>query len=323
MIEKDSDRVSHSSFDSSTPFRKSNVFETPLRGLSQASRAIIRGSTLLLASLCALSAIPSHAVTVASNLKLSLSVNGGTAILSWTGTPGVLYQVEGAPTLGADWQAIGSPTTDFAVTNVLIAPAQLYRVGIFTNTTQYVANAVKNAGDKAPPLVPTGLMASAASCSQVNLSWNASTDQGTKAGGTTYTSALKGYNIYRGGVFLKQALAPATTTTDTSVAGSTTYSYSVLAIDNAGNSSALSSAVSVTTPACSSCTATITASSSPSGAGTISGGGAVNCGSGVSVTASAGRALFSAAWENGNLGVSLIRPDNVEISTTNAPIISE
>ena len=80
------------------------------------------------------------------------------------------------------------------------------------------------------PTVPAGLTATAASCSQINLSWTASTDTGG--------SGLKGYNVYRNGVFLKQVLAPATSTSDTGLTASASYSYTVLAIDNANNASA-------------------------------------------------------------------------------------
>jgi hypothetical protein len=94
--------------------------------------------------------------------------------------------------------------------------------------------------DTTPPSVPTGVSATAASCSQINLAWNASTD----AGG----SGVKGYNVYRGGVFLKQV--PGFSTSDTGLAGSTLYSYSIAAVDNAGNESAKSVIVSTPTPAC-------------------------------------------------------------------------
>src|SRR5437660_3634041 len=85
------------------------------------------GSKLLLTVLCALGAFQVRAVTdLASNL--SLSIKGGTAVLRWSGTPGILYQAEGTTSLGSSWQAIGSPTTDFAVTNLLTSPVQMYRV---------------------------------------------------------------------------------------------------------------------------------------------------------------------------------------------------
>jgi len=82
------------------------------------------------------------------------------------------------------------------------------------------------------------LTVAAASCSQINLSWAASTDTGG--------SGLSGYYIYRGGVFLKQVAG--TSTSDASLAASTSYSYAVSAVDNAGNESARTTG-SATTPA--------------------------------------------------------------------------
>jgi hypothetical protein len=43
---------------------------------------------------------------------------------------------------------VGVPTTNFTVSTLVSEPSQLFRVGIFTNTTEFVANASKNAGDK-------------------------------------------------------------------------------------------------------------------------------------------------------------------------------
>ena len=90
--------------------------------------------------------------------------------------------------------------------------------------------------------MPTGVTAAAAACSQINLTWLASTDTGG--------SGLKGYNVYRNGVYLKQVLTPATSSSDSSLAASTVYSYAVIAMDNAGNASAMSTTTSTNTPGC-------------------------------------------------------------------------
>ena len=92
--------------------------------------------------------------------------------------------------------------------------------------------------DTIAPSVPTGLSGTAVSSAQINLSWTASVDTGG--------SGLAGYYLYRNGSLL-------TTTTATAygnagLAGSTTYTYSVAAYDNAGNVSAQSGPISVTTP---------------------------------------------------------------------------
>src|SRR5947209_12254114 len=100
--------------------------------------------------------------------------------------------------------------------------------------------------DLIPPLPPTGRTATVASCGQVDLSWNAATDE---AGG----SGLKAYIIDRNdGTIAEVAIgAVPTTFSDTNyVRSSTTLTYTVVAQDNAGNKSLPSGAFVVTTPAC-------------------------------------------------------------------------
>src|SRR5439155_17437934 len=111
-----------------------------------------------------------------------------------------------------------------------------------TTTTRPPTTTTTTLGDTVSPSVPTALSASAPSCSQINLGWNPSTDSGG--------SGLKGYNVYRNSVFVKQVLAPGTTTSDPGMAASTVYTYNVAAIDNAGNTSGMSVAASTNTPAC-------------------------------------------------------------------------
>src|SRR5207245_2277868 len=93
--------------------------------------------------------------------------------------------------------------------------------------------------DTTAPSVPTGLTASAASCSQINLSWNASTDTGG--------SGLGGYQVYRNGSFLKTVTT--TSTRDTGLSPATSSSDTVLADDDAANYSAQRAAAGATTSA--------------------------------------------------------------------------
>jgi chitodextrinase len=93
--------------------------------------------------------------------------------------------------------------------------------------------------DTAPPTVPNGLAASASSSiPRVNLSWNASSDN----------VRVTGYTVYRNGTVLASVSGSTLSYADNSVASLTTYSYTVDAYDAAGNHSARSSTVSVTTP---------------------------------------------------------------------------
>jgi fibronectin type 3 domain-containing protein len=97
-----------------------------------------------------------------------------------------------------------------------------------------------NNADTTPPNAPTGLTANAANATTVNLTWNAATDSGINA-----TGVVK-YNVLRNGVVIAQ---PTTTTyADTNRAANTTYSYTVQAVDGAGNTSANSNTATATTP---------------------------------------------------------------------------
>jgi chitodextrinase len=89
--------------------------------------------------------------------------------------------------------------------------------------------------DVTPPSVPTNLNGAAGSSSHVILTWTASTDD---VGVTAYT-------VYRDGVAIGTTASPAYD--DTGLSAATLYSYSVAAADAAGNASALSAAVDVTT----------------------------------------------------------------------------
>jgi chitodextrinase len=91
-----------------------------------------------------------------------------------------------------------------------------------------------------PPTVPAGLTASSVAASQVVLSWYASSDS---------CSAVAGYRIYRNGAQIGTSSSAGFT--DSSVAGGTTYTYTVAAYDSLGtpNVSAQSAGLSVTTPA--------------------------------------------------------------------------
>jgi chitodextrinase len=89
--------------------------------------------------------------------------------------------------------------------------------------------------DTTAPTVPANLTATAASTTQINLSWTASTD----AVGVT------GYTVYRGGSPLKNVTG--TSTTDAALSPGTQYCYAVAAYDAAGNTSAASTPLACAT----------------------------------------------------------------------------
>lgn len=95
--------------------------------------------------------------------------------------------------------------------------------------------------DTSPPTVPQGLSATPVSSTQIDLSWNASTDVG---GGI-----VAGYKVFRNNVLVMSVAG--TSYSDTGLTANTAYSYKVSAFDDAApaNESAQSSAVNATTPA--------------------------------------------------------------------------
>ncbi|WP_255306546.1 cellulase family glycosylhydrolase [Streptomyces sp. Wb2n-11] len=91
--------------------------------------------------------------------------------------------------------------------------------------------------DTQAPTAPTGLTSTAKTATSLALSWTASTDN----------TRVTGYDVYRGTTKVNAAPVTGTTYTDTGLSPSTAYSYTVRARDAAGNVSAPSAALSVTT----------------------------------------------------------------------------
>lgn len=93
--------------------------------------------------------------------------------------------------------------------------------------------------DTTPPTAPTNLAATPVGSGQIDLSWSAATDN----------VGVVGYDISRDGAFLASVSGSSLAFSDTTVAPSTTYSYTVTAGDLAGNTSSPSAPASATTPA--------------------------------------------------------------------------
>src|SRR5258708_27315560 len=98
--------------------------------------------------------------------------------------------------------------------------------------------------DPTPPTAPTNLTATAASASQINLAWIASTDN----------VGVTGYMVERcqGAAcsnFAQISTPTGITFNDTGLTASTSYSYRVRATDAAGNLSTYSSTGTASTPA--------------------------------------------------------------------------
>ncbi|MEO8233943.1 MAG: M4 family metallopeptidase [Flavobacterium sp.] len=129
-----------------------------------------------------------------------------------------------------------------ARTGAIQAATDLYGAGsaevIATTNAWYavgVGAAYAGSADTVAPSIPSSLAASGTTSSSTNLSWTASTDN----------VAVTGYNVYNGATLATTVTG--TTATVSGLTGSTTYTFTVKAKDAAGNLSAASNAVSVTT----------------------------------------------------------------------------
>lgn len=183
---------------------------------------------------------PVGGVNAPSNLVAAAS--GSQVNLSWTdnATNETGYSVQRS-TDGITWTQIaqlGANAVSHADATVVLGGTYYYRVQAFNATTS--SNFSNQAWATLPPTAPTGLAASAASSTRINLSW------GNVSGET-------GYKIERSvnGVNWTQVGTTGTDVTsfqDTTVSANTTYQYRVRAT-NAGGDSAFSNLASATTPA--------------------------------------------------------------------------
>ncbi len=152
-----------------------------------------------------------------------------------------------AATGGATTRVITTPDLDIMQDRIVSATGSYSATASLTGASAWVMQIVAlRAGsgappppDTAPPSQPAGLTATAASPSQVNLSWTASTDN----------VGVTGYRVFRDSVQVGTTTAPTTTFADTGLTAATAYTYNVAAVDAAGNVSNLSAAATATTTA--------------------------------------------------------------------------
>jgi chitodextrinase len=132
--------------------------------------------------------------------------------------------------------ATASPDTSYSYTVVAVDAA-----GNVSAASAAATVSTTGAPDGTPPSQPGNLTATAASSSQVNLTWSASSDN----------IGVTGYHVYRNGTQLQtptppDATPPTAYTDDTAQPG-TAYTYQVSAVDAAGNESTRAGAT-VSTP---------------------------------------------------------------------------
>ena len=157
------------------------------------------------------------------------------------GTPVTLaWSVSGATSVNID-HAVGDVTNR---SSIAVSPAQTTTYALTASnssgsSTAVVAVTVSSGADLQPPTIPTLLSATVISATEVDLTWTASNDN----------FGVAGYQITRNGAAIASIPGAALTYADTTGSATTTYSYTVNAYDAAGNHSALSNALQVTTAA--------------------------------------------------------------------------
>ncbi|WP_235518338.1 cellulase family glycosylhydrolase [Cellulomonas sp. Leaf334] len=190
------------------------------------------------------------ATTTSIPLTWSASTDAGSGVAG--------YQVYLGSTL------VGSTTsTSLTVTGLVADTAYQFSVrakdvagNVSAASTAVTARTAAGTGtDTVAPSVPTGLEAGTGSTTSIPLRWTASTDN---SGG----SGVAGYDVYRAGTLVGSTTTPSFTATGLSAG--TSYVFTVVAKDIAGNRSAASSALTAyTAPDVStgSCAVTYTANS--------------------------------------------------------------
>jgi chitodextrinase len=121
------------------------------------------------------------------------------------------------------------------------AGAQDATATLGASTDWYAVTAVflpASVGDTTAPTTPTGLHTTSVASTSVGLVWSASTDN----------VGVRGYTVYRNGVALATTAPTTTSYNDQTVVPGPTYTYTVDAFDAAGNHSAPSAGLPVTTP---------------------------------------------------------------------------
>jgi len=174
----------------------------------------------------------------------NITTNG--ALISWTTQEPSDTQIEYGTTTayGSSTAIVSTLVTAHSQSLTGLLPATLYHYRVRSRDAAGNLAVSSNASfttatppDTTAPSVPTALTAAAVSSSQINLTWNASTDN----------VGVAGYRIFRNGLQIGTTTLPSFS--NTGLTPSTTYSYTVAAYDAAGNASAQSVAVSVATPA--------------------------------------------------------------------------
>jgi hypothetical protein len=181
--------------------------------------------------------------------KYTIANGTSSGITAWT----VAFDLPAGLTMGSYWDALVSTNGQHVTAtnrnyNGSVAAGASVSFGFLVNggsgvptgcTVNGASCATGGGGgsDTTPPSAPGSLRGTGTTASSAGLAWNASTDN----------VGVTGYNVYNGSTL--DSTVTGTSATVSGLAASTTYTFTVKAVDAAGNLSAASNALSVTTSA--------------------------------------------------------------------------
>lgn len=207
------------------------------------------GSNTITSAMSTAASATTGAVPPTAPANLTASASGAAIKLTWTASTDDVgisgYTLQRCQGSGcSSFSQLTTAVTAITYTDSVVSQAVSYSYRVLaTNTASeqspWSNTATATAPVTTPPNAPSGLAASPASWSTVNLSWTAATDA---IAGVTVT----GYKIYRNGSAI--GTAGGTGYADSTTVPNTTYSYTVSAYDAWSNYSAQSTAASATTP---------------------------------------------------------------------------
>jgi len=219
--------------------------------------------------------LPVSGATISGTSTVTSSASDpetGVSFVDYSLDSTLLPHSTGSPNFALAWD-----TTKFA-NGIHTLKATAYNGVNNTASTTILVNIQNGTGtgttDTTSPSTPTGVTGTAVSSTQINLSWSPSTDN----------VGVAGYRVFRSGI--QAGAVTGTSFADTNLSASTAYVYTVAAYDAAGNVSAQSVGVTVTTQALADTTAPVTSISSPLAGATVNGtvGVSVSASDNVAVT---------------------------------------
>lgn|GEM_PF-2381464 len=197
--------------------------------------------------------VPGAPAVPSAPTGLTASPGNGQAALSWS--PNSESNLAGYNVYRGGTKLNSTLLTSPSYTATGLTNGTSYSFQVAAVNTNGVQSALSSAVSVTPaapvaPAAPAGLTASAGN-GQATLSWIANTE-----------ANLSGYNVYRNGTKVNGSLITGTSYTNTGLTNGTAYSFQVSAVNNAGQESPLSAAVSVTPSGTTPTTITIDGSAS-------------------------------------------------------------